>query len=80
MIFKSFFIDLIDNDIKKKETKKYIKAGSVIDFSKDLSSNKFNKPKIKEKNKTLKKLIWIFGLLNKNIITNKTIQKTSEKK
>ena len=56
------------------------KAGSVIDFSKDLSSNKFNKPKIKEKNKTLKKLIWIFGLLNKNIITNKTIQKTSEKK
>jgi hypothetical protein len=57
MIFKSFFIDLIDNDIKKKETKKYIKAGSVIDFSIDLSSNKFNTPKINERVKTLKRLI-----------------------
>ena len=43
--------------IKKKETKKYIKAGSVIDFSKDLSSNKFNKPKINERVKTLRRLI-----------------------
>ena len=50
-------MEIIDIKIKKKETKKYIKAGSVIDFSKDLSSNKFNKPKIKEKKKTLKKLI-----------------------
>jgi hypothetical protein len=50
-------MEVIDIKIKKKETKKYIKAGSVIDFSKDLSSNKFNKPKINERNKTLKKLI-----------------------
>ena len=57
MIFKSFFIDLIDNDIKKKENKKYIKAGSVIDFSIDLSSNKFNTPKINERVKTLRRLI-----------------------
>ena len=57
MIFKSFFIDLIDNDIKKKEIKKYIKAGSVIDFSIDLSSNKFNTPKINERVKTLRRLI-----------------------
>ena len=57
MIFKSFFIDLIDNDVKKKEIKKYIKAGSVIDFSIDLSSNKFNTPKINERVKNLKRLI-----------------------
>jgi hypothetical protein len=57
MIFKSFFIDLIDNDIKKKETKKYIKAGSVIDLSIDLSSNKFNTPKINERVKNLRRLI-----------------------
>ena len=43
--------------IKKKETKKYIKAGSVIDFSKDLSSNKFNKPKINESVIIRRKLI-----------------------
>ena len=46
IIFKSFLIDFIDKNIKIKETKKYINAGSVIDFSKDLSSNRLNKPKI----------------------------------
>ena len=80
MIFKSFFIDLIDNDIKKKETKKYIKAGSVIDLSIDLSSNKFNTPKINERVKNLRRLIWIFGFLNKNILTNNRALKISEKK
>jgi len=80
MIFKSFFIDLIDNDIKKKETKKYIKAGSVIDLSIDLSSNKFNTPKINERVKTLRRLIWIFGFLNKNMITNNRTLTISEKK
>ena len=80
MIFKSFFIDLIDNDIKKKEIKKYIKAGSVIDFSIDLSSNKFNTPKINERVKNLKRLIWIFGFLNKNMITNNRTLTISEKK
>ena len=80
MIFKSFFIDLIDNDIKKKENKKYIKAGSVIDFSIDLSSNKFNTPKINERVKNLKRLIWIFGFLNKNMITNNRTLTISEKK
>ena len=40
-----------------KEIKKYIKAGSVIDFSKDLSSNKFNKPKINESVIILRRLI-----------------------
>ena len=80
IIFKSFFIDLIDNTIKKKEIKKYIKAGSVIDFSKDLSSNKFNKPKINESVIIRRKLIWRFGLLNKKIlIINKTLI-ISEKK
>ena len=79
MIFKSFFIDLIDNDIKKKETKKYIKAGSVIDFSIDLSSNKFNTPKINERVKTLRRLIWIFGFLNKNKITSNRTPTISEK-
>ena len=80
MIFKSFFIDLIDNDIKKKETKKYIKDGSVIDFSIDLSSNKLNTPKINERVKTLRRLIWIFGFLNKNMITNNRTLTISEKK
>ena len=80
MIFKSFFIDLIDNDIKKKETKKYIKAGSVIDLSIDLSSNKFNTPKINERVKNLRRLIWIFGFLNKNMITNNRTLTISEKK
>jgi len=80
MIFKSFFIDLIDNDIKKKETKKYIKAGSVIDLSIDLSSNKFNTPKINKRVKTLRRLIWIFGFLNKNMITNNRTLTISEKK
>ena len=80
MIFKSFFIDLIDNDVKKKEIKKYIKAGSVIDFSIDLSSNKFNTPKINERVKNLKRLIWIFGFLNKNMITNNRTLTISEKK
>ena len=80
MIFKSFFIDLIDNDVKKKEIKKYIKAGSVIDFSIDLSSNKFNTPKINERVKTLRRLIWIFGFLNKNMITSNRTPTISEKK
>lgn len=80
MIFKSFFIDLIDNDIKKKETKKYIKAGSVIDLSIDLSSNKFNTPKINERVKNLRRLIWIFGFLNKNMIINNRTLTISEKK
>ena len=80
IIFKSFFIDLIDNIIKKKEIKKYIKAGSVIDFSKDLSSNKFKKPKINESIIILRMLIWRFGLLNKKIlIVSKTLI-ISEKK
>jgi hypothetical protein len=57
IIFKSLLIDFIDKNIKIKETKKYINVGSVIDFSKDLSSNKLNKPKISVKNRTLKKLI-----------------------
>ena len=65
IIFKSFLIDLIDNTIKKKEVKKYIKAGSVIDFSKDLSPNKLNKPKINERIIILRRLIWRFGLLYK---------------
>lgn len=80
MILKSFFIALIDNDIKEKETKKYIKAGSVIDFSIDLSSNKFNTPKINERVKNLRRLIWIFGFLNKNMITNNRTLTISEKK
>ena len=80
IIFKSFFIDLIDNTIKKKEIKKYIKAGSVIDFSKDLSSKKFNKPKTNERIIILRRLIWRFGLLNKKIlIISKTVI-ISEKK
>lgn len=80
IIFKSFFIDLIDNTVKTNEIKKYTKAGSVIDFSKDLSSKKFNKPKINERIIILRRLIWRFGLLNKKIlITNKTLM-ISEKK
>ena len=80
IIFKSFLIDLIDNIIKKKEIKKYIKAGSVIDFSKDLSSKKFNKPKINERVIILRRLIWKFGLLNiKILLINRTLT-ISEKK
>ena len=80
IIFKSFFIDLIDNIIKKKEIKKYIKAGSVIDFSKDLSSNKFSRPKINESVIILRRLIWRFGLLNKKIFIISKTQIISEKK
>ena len=80
IIFKSFFIDLIDNTIKIKEIKKYIKAGSVIDFSKDLSSNKFNKPKINESVIILRRLIWRFGLLNKKILIISKTLIISEKK
>ena len=80
MIFKSFFTERIDKNISKKEIKKYIKAGSVIDFSIDLSSNKFNTPKINERVKNLKRLIWIFGFLNKNMITNNRTLTISEKK
>ena len=80
IIFKSFFTERIDKNIRKKEIKKYIKAGSVIDFSIDLSSNKLNTPKINERVKTLKKLIWIFGFLNKNMITNNRTLKISKKK
>ena len=80
IIFKSFLIDLIDNTIKKKEVKKYIKAGSVIDFSKDLSSNKFNKPKINVRVMILRSLIWRFGLLNKKILIISKTLIISEKK
>jgi hypothetical protein len=44
---------LIDKKIRKKEKIKYIKAGSVIDFSNDLSSNKFNKPNKRVKKENL---------------------------
>lgn len=80
IIFKSFLIDLIDNIIKKKENKKYTKAGSVIDFSKDLSSNKFNKPKINVRVMILRRLIWRFGLLNKKILIISKTLIISEKK
>ena len=57
IILKSFFTERIDKNIRKKEIKKYIKAGSVIDFSIDLSSNKLNTPKINERVKTLRRVI-----------------------
>jgi len=57
IIFKSFFTERIDKYISKKEIKKYMKAGSVIDFSIDLSSNKLNTPKINERVKIRKRLI-----------------------
>ena len=43
--------------IKTKETKKYIRPGSVKEDNRDLSSNKFNTPKIKLKNINLNILI-----------------------
>jgi hypothetical protein len=39
-----------------------------------------NKPKINERVKTLRRLIWIFGFLNKNMITNNRTLKISKKK
>ena len=57
IIFKSFFTERIDKYISKKEIKKYMKAGSVIDFSIDLSSNKLNTPKINERVKIRRRLI-----------------------
>lgn len=80
IIFKSFFTERIDKYISKKEIKKYMKAGSVIDFSIDLSSNKLNTPKINERVKTLRRLIWIFGFLNKNMIIDNRTLKISKKK
>ena len=80
IIFKSFFTERIDKYISKKEIKKYMKAGSVIDFSIDLSSNKFNTPKINERVKNLRRLIWIFGFLYKNMTTNNKTLTISEKK
>ena len=53
----SFFIDLVDKNNRTKEIKKYINAESVIDFSKDLPSKNFNKPKINDNLTTLKRLI-----------------------
>ena len=80
IIFKSFFTERIDKYISKKEIKKYMKAGSVIDFSIDLSSNKLNTPKINERVKIPRRLIWIFGFLNKNMTTNNRTLKISKKK
>tara|TARA_B100000497_G_scaffold58044_1_gene66011 strand:+ start:286 stop:429 length:144 start_codon:yes stop_codon:yes gene_type:complete len=47
----------MDIKIKKKEIKKYISPGSVIEISKDLSSNKFINPNIRAKNKNLNMFI-----------------------
>tara|TARA_X000001036_G_C20142607_1_gene587955 strand:+ start:328 stop:483 length:156 start_codon:yes stop_codon:yes gene_type:complete len=50
-------IERIDIKTKKKDTKKYIRPGSVKEDSRDLSSNKFNNPKIKIKKINLNILI-----------------------
>ena len=60
--------------------KKYMKAGSVIEFSIDLSSNKLNTPKINERVKIRRRLNRIFGILNKNMTTNNRTLKISKKK
>ena len=76
----SFFIERMDIKIKKKEIKKYISPGSVIEISKDLSSNKFINPNIRAKNKNLNMFIWEDGFLNKKILIKIMIAEISAKK